>query len=61
MTSPARMLSDPINGGLASPLVSPDLADVGGGEMVRRELTTHTSAGDRTRRAPDAAAVRSRC
>ena len=53
MTSTARMLSDPINGGLASPLVRPDLADVGGGGMVRRELTTHTSAGVGTRRVPD--------
>ena len=33
MTSRARILSDPINGGLASTLVSPDLADVGGGGM----------------------------
>ena len=53
MTSTARMLSDPINGGLASPLVRPDLADVGGGEMVRRELTTYPAAGAGTRRVPD--------
>ena len=53
MTSTSRILSDPINDGMASTLVSPDLTDVGGGGMVRRELITHTSSGVGTRRVPD--------
>jgi hypothetical protein len=56
MTSSSRMPSDSSNGRLASTLVSPDRADVGGGGMVRRELTTHTSAGvgaASSRRMPD--------
>ena len=56
MTSTARMPGDSIDRRLASSLVNPDRANVGGGGMVRRELTTHTPAGvgvPSTRRVPD--------
>ena len=56
MTSTARMLGESIDRRMASSLVNPDLANVGGGGMVRRELTTHTPAGvgvPSARRVPD--------